>query len=360
MGTENLVEWSELSKPPDFAGQVLPSLATIARRLKQQGKTRPYKKQPEQPQVLSPTTYCHEEWEMDGRGQEQIPNVGIVSLIQINDVHSRAKLISYPCWMGQKRIERYPATQDYQLICRYAFVRWGLPDRMAVDRARVFFDSNPETPFPTEFHSWLLALGVQLTFGRPRQPRDQAITERSHQTWWAQVVEGQTFDHLEDLWGKLEVRRDFLNRDLPCATLEDQPPLVAFPEALQPRRCYRPEWEEEMLDLQRIYDYLGQHRWFRRSSKVGTVSLGGHNYSLGKEWYNLEVAVSFDPMEHTFIFQAPSKPERRLPIRWLTKASLMGELTPIACFSQFQLLLPFSQAEFRTLFLTRLFETLVT
>jgi hypothetical protein len=352
--------WVELVGHPAWRGEPLPSQASIGRWLQQTGKTRSYQKQPQLPQVLSPASACHEEWEMDARGHERIDGVGLVSLIQVNDLFSRVKLISYPCLVGQTHLERYPATQDYQLVLRRAFVEWGLPDRLAVDRAHVFLDVQGPTPFPTPLHLWLLALGVQLSFGRPNQPRDQAVTERSHQTWWAQVVLGQHFAGLDSLWQALERRRTFLNEDLPCESLGGSPPLIAFPQARQPRRRYRPEWEEDLLDLERIYHFLGQCRWFRRSSKVGTVSMGGHNYSLGKNWYNAEVEVRFDPQTHTFAFQAPPRPEKRLPIRWLSKAFLMGELTPLACWDQFQLMLPFSPEAWRTFHLTRLFETSVT
>jgi transposase len=350
--------WAELSKHPAWQGQPLPSRASIARWLKAEGYVKHYEKHGRLPQVVSPARYCHEEWEMDAKGHEPIPSLGLISLIQVNDVYSRAKLVSYPCWVGQERIERYPNTGDYQLVLRRAFVEWGLPDRLAVDRAHVFFDVNTETPFPTHFHLWMLALGVQVTFGRPAQPRDQAMTERSHQTWWWQAVQGQSFDQLEQLWQALETRRSFLNEDLPCRTLDDQAPLVAFPQARQPRRPYRPEWEENLLDLQRIYTFLGPCHWVRVSSSVGTVSLGGHNYSLGKDWYNREVNVCFDPQQHTFIFIDPSRSEKRLPIRWLSKAFLMGEFSPVACFSQLQLMLPFSLEAFRTCQLARLNETL--
>jgi hypothetical protein len=349
--------WAEGANHAAWSGEPLPSRSSIGRWLQHSGQTRPYAKQPQLPQILSPASACHEEWEMDARGHELIEGVGMVSLIQVNDLFSRAKLISYPCLVGQMRLERYPATQDYQLVLRRAFVEWGLPERLAVDRAHVFLDVQSPTPFPTPLHLWLLALGVQLTFGRPGQPRDQAVTERSHQTWWAQVVSGQHFAGLDSLWQALEQRRTFLNEQLPCASLGERPPLVACPQVHQPRRRYRPEWEEAMLDLERIYHFLGECRWFRRSSKVGTVSMGGHNYSLGKDWYNTEVEVSFNPDAHSFLFRAPPRPEKRLPIRWLSKAFLMGELTPLACFTHFQLTLPFSPEAWRTLHLTRLFET---
>ena len=350
---------AELEAHPAWKGRPLPSRASIARWLKQSGQVKPYKKQGHLPQVVSPAYACHEEWEMDARGHEHIPELGLISLIQVNDVYSRTKLISYPCWVGQERMERYPNTADYQLVLRRTFAEWGLPDRLAVDRAHVFFDDHGASPFPTRFHLWLVALGVQLTFGRPAQPRDQAITERSHQTWWAQVVQGQSFSHLSQLWQALETRRSFLNENLPCRSLGELAPLVAFPQARQPRRCYRPEWELDLLDLQRVYTYLATCHWVRISSGVGTISLGGFTYTLGKEWYHAEVRVSFDPDQHVFLLTAPPRPAKCIPMRCMSKAYLMGDFAPVACFQQLQLMLPFSVDDFRTWQLTRLNETLV-
>ncbi len=53
---------------------------------------------------------------MDARGYQRVPDVGVIALINLNDVFSRVKLLSYPCWSGQKRVSRHPTTEDYQLV----------------------------------------------------------------------------------------------------------------------------------------------------------------------------------------------------------------------------------------------------
>ncbi len=355
---------AELQRRRAFQGLRIASRPTIARWLKQEGLAQVYETHTELPHLeLSPASACHEEWEMDARGHERMAELGIISLIHVNDVFSRAKLISYPCWLGEKRLTRYPDTEDYQLVLRLAFSQWGLPDRLAVDRAHVFYDAQGKSPFPTRFHLWLLALGVEVIFGRPGQPRDQAVTERSHQTWWHQVVQGQVFTDLEQLCHRLQERRTFLNEYLPCETLGNLPPLVAHPETHIPRRPYRPEWEADQLDLSRAYAYLGQCRWFRRLSNVGTASLGGHTYSLGRQWYACDAEVTFDPQDRCFVFHAPPRQDKRMPIRWLTVQDLMGEAGTAARLPEFQLALPFSWEEWRfiqscSIKPVRLFETL--
>lgn len=150
--------------------------------------------------------------------------------------------------------------------------------------------------------------------------------------------------------------RDFLNFRLPCATLGEVPPLIAFPQALQPRRLYRPEWEADLLDLSRIYIYLSQGRWFRQASNVGTVALGGHVYGLGVAWKRQEVEITFDLADQHLVFHSDDgERTQRLPIKGITPLELMGEQGPLTHLDNFQLALPFTWDEWRVI---RICETL--
>lgn len=341
---------AELKRQTSFVTKPLPSEATITRWLKQEGFSRSYEKHQALPsRPASPAQACHEEWELDARGWEVIPEVGVISLININDVFSKVKLISYPGWLGAKRANRHLATEDYQLALRLAFSEWGLPDRLAVDHESPFYDSHNKSPFPTRFHLWLIALGIELTFGRMGQPTDQGMTERSHQTWQHQVLDGQSFPSQESLRKALQERCIFLNEHLPCRTLGNRPPLLAHPEARQPRRSYRPEWEAEQLDLAQVHAFLSQGCWYRKASNVGTLSLGGHVYILGRNWHAKEVEIVFDPADQNLVFRAPDAVVKRLPIQELSVRNLMGELGTLFALPEFQLALPFSWSDWRRL-----------
>ena len=348
---------TELAADERFTGQQLPGRSSIARFLKEQNLTRSYVRHSELPQPQAQTTSVpHEEWEIDARGHQLVPDVGVIALININDVFSRARLLSYPGWVGEKRISRHLNTEDYQLALRLAFTEWGLPDRLAVDHDSVFYDNTSPSPFPTRLHVWLLALGVCLTFGRKGRPTDQGMTERSHQIWYQQVLQGQTFPSWQALQEALCQRRTFLNEHLPCSTLGDVPPLVACPAARRPRRLYRPEWERDLLDLGNVYDYLAQGQWFRRGSKTGTVSLGSKVYCLGKQWIDQEIEITFDLQDQQLVFcTADGEHTKHFAPRGLTTADFMGELEPLVGLDAFQLMLPFSWDDLRV---TRLCETL--
>ena len=350
---------TEMKDDPQWNGQRLPSRATVGRYMREQGLTRSYQRHSQLPDVQAhKASDPHEVWEMDARGHNPVPDVGIISLINLNDRCSRVRLLSYPCQVGQERWQRHPNTKDYQRALRLAFLKWGLPLRLQTDRASVFYDNMSKSPFPTRLHLWLLALGISLSFGRPRQPKDQAITERSHRLWASQVLEGQRYDNWQALYNALDRRRDFLNCRLPCASLAGQPPLQAYPEALHSGRAYRPEWEAQILDLSRVYDYLADGHWFRLVSKDGTISLGKQVYYVGRPLARQQVEISFDPIDQHFVFHdEQGQVVVRKPIRNLTKDKLLGKLAADYDLPTFQLLLPFDRGTFEV---TRLFETMVS
>jgi len=119
---------AELKRDPACAGQDIPSISSIGRFLNKQGLTRPYEKHSDLPKPeRQPAENPHDVWEMDARGRSHVPDVGVVSLVNLNDRCSRARLLSYPVWLGNKRCERHPDTEDYQIALRLAFTDWGRP-----------------------------------------------------------------------------------------------------------------------------------------------------------------------------------------------------------------------------------------
>ena len=136
------------------------------------------------------------------------------------------------------------------------------------------FSTTPTSPFPTGLHLWLLALGVEVSFTRKRRPTDHAQVERVHQTMTLQALLGQSWSDATALWAGLDARRTMLNEHIPCRMLAGRAPLQAYPQAAHTGRFYRPEWEAELLDLNRVYRYLGTCRFFRRVAQNGSVALG--------------------------------------------------------------------------------------
>jgi hypothetical protein len=95
---------------------------------------------------------------------------------------------------------------------------------------------------------------------------------------------GQTWEDQAELWEGLDERQEVLNTQLPTQVLDGKAPLEAYPHAAHSGRPHRPEWEEELLDLERVYRYLAHGRWFRQARAAGTMQLAGYRYYLGRQW----------------------------------------------------------------------------
>jgi transposase InsO family protein len=335
-----------LKTDANFRDQPLPSRVQLARLLKQAGLTRRYQPHHDlnQPPRTSPTI-PHQEWQVDAQGIMRVEGVGKVSLITIVDVVSRLKAESYPSLETTN-----PALPDYQLTLRRAFLTYGLPETLTLDHGTVFYDNTTPSPFPTQLHLWLLALGVHVRFTRKRCPTDHAIIERTHQTMTAQALLGQAYPSHSALWAGLDERREVLNRHLPSRVLSHKSPLEAYPRAIHSGRSYRPEWEEELLSLEQVYSYLAQGRWFRGIRTNGCFDLGGYRYYLGKHLAQRSVAIRFDPDARTLICQPEGTEDTfQVPIQGITKAELMGELATLQALPIYQLALPFSLEAWRQL-----------
>jgi transposase len=335
----------------------IPAPASIGRYLKEQGLSRSYQRHSELPDTEQPISmHAHQLWTMDASGPTKVPQIGLVALINISDCVSRLRAMSYPVISGKKRITHHPDTVDYQTALRLAFMDFGMPECIQVDRATVFYDNRSKSPFPTRFHLWLIALGIALCFSRSGIPTDQAIAERSHQLWDQQCLLGQIFASWKALFQTLRERCNFINQYLPCTSLDNQPALLAFPEAVHSGRMYRPEYEHELLDIARIWQYLAKGQWFRLVSKAGTFSIGGQLYYLDNNLAGQQIELSFDPELRAFVCQNDAGDfADNIPIKGITVDDLMGDLP--ASLPEFQLHLPFDWSSFQVL---RLFETLVS
>jgi hypothetical protein len=103
-----------------------------------------------------------------------------------------------------------------------------------------------------------------------------------------------------------------------------------------------------MLDMQRVYNYLAQGRWFHRASTHGQFPLGAHRYNLGKDLGDQTVEITPDAQTHEFkCLLENGGQEIRLAAQGLTKADLTGELGPLIALPAYQLALPLSRTAWR-------------
>jgi transposase len=327
----------EIAKDVRFTGLSIPSRSRIAAYLKERQKIRKYERHQDLPEPKpQPIQRSHQEWEMDAQGVAIVVGLGKVSFINLLDVYSHVSIDSHACLNAS-----HPKSEEYQRILRRAFIRYGLPEQISLDHDSAFYDNKSASPFPSTIHLWLIALGVQVRFIHKRPPLEHSRIERHHQTIARQAIDGQTFANVEELQRNLQARMIFLNCEYPTKALGAQAPFQLFPQARHSSRIYRPEAEEQDLDLHRVYDYLKKGRWFRQTSSVGTFSLGGYLYNATKRFAGQTLEITFDATTAKLI----CLPEKGaavfyLDIQELTKSALMGNRSFLPGYSAYQLALP--------------------
>jgi transposase len=329
----------EIAKDKRFADLKIPSRARIAAYLKEQEKVRKYERHQDLPEPKTqPVQRPHQEWEMDAQGVTTVTGLGKVSFINLLDLYSHVSIDSHACPKAS-----HPKSQEYQRVLRRAFIRYGLPEQISLDHDSAFYDNKSASPFPSVIHLWLIGLGVQVRFIHKRPPLEHSQIERHHQTIAGQAFVGQTFVDVTALQCSLQARMLFLNREYPTRALNGQPPLQVFPQARHSGRIYSPSTEEQMLDMQRIYDYLQCGRWFRQVSSVGIFSLGGYGYNATTHFAEQTVEITFNGKTRQLICLPEKCPESfLLDTQGLTKSVLMGNALALPGYTAYQLALPFA------------------
>lgn len=317
----------ELELENGFQKNELPSIDAVNRYLKEQGfiKERiPSGKLPLE-KYKTRVRRAHDLWEMDAEGAVYVQGLGYVSNINVKDSKSKVHCMAFPVHVKGQMSQ--PKTDSYLWALRLAFEEWGLPKAIQVDRDSVFIDSTSKSPFPSQVYLWLLGLGVKLCFIDVPPPQKQAMVERSHQTLNRQTIKGQSYECWKKLFQFTNKRRKRLNENLPNRSLGGQAPLVAFPKAAHSGRFYSLEQEDQLFEMNRVNKLLAKCCWYRKLTKVKTISLHGQIYYLKnlKRGVQIHVQIKFCNRAKKLIFRdAKEHIVAKLPFQNLSTLDIMG------------------------------------
>jgi len=217
---------TELMEEYNYSLDQIPQIAAINRYLKEQGYVKAYQPSGEQPISKKCNKLArspHDLWEMDAKGSLKVKGIGYQVLINIKDIKSRLYCMTFPVSVANSMTQ--PSTQHYYWALRFAFLQWGLPKRIQVDKDSVFYENKSKSPFPKLFHLWLVGLGIDLCFITQPPPYKNAVVERSHQTLDRQVVKGQSYQDWKQFFLFCNKRRKILNEKLPSKSLGKKAPL---------------------------------------------------------------------------------------------------------------------------------------
>lgn len=179
---------------------------------------------------------------------------------------------------------------------RQAWVRWGYPQAMRFDNGKPWGNAGSSTP--TALALWLVGLGIQPLFGRPRQSTDNAVVERCHgvlEGW----VEPHRCAHMGDLEQRLSEYTRIQREVYPVRN--DQSRLHQFPVLECNPHAYALEQEETDWDLERVLKYVANYTFTRMVEKNGRMTLMTHEYSLGRNYRSQRITAQLDPISQQWV-----------------------------------------------------------
>jgi hypothetical protein len=206
-----------------------------------------------------------------------------------------------------------------QAMLRRTFRRWGLPDRLRVDNGHPWGSRND---LPTALGLWLIGLGVDMIWNKPRCPQMSGVVERA-QGVRRQWAEPRARDDPADLQARLDWAVSIQRERYPAVAGRSR--LAARPALATPRRVYRPEQEEAVWCLGRVDEFLARGLWRRRVGRSGQISLYARDYWVGRRGVGRDVSVRFDPRDRRWVISDHRGQElRRHAAEQLTRERVMG------------------------------------
>jgi transposase InsO family protein len=249
-------------------------------------------------------TAVHEVWQVDHQEGHRLENGEIATVCNIRDPYGAAMIASQAFSVKTDKRWRKLTWEEVRQVLRAGFAEWKtLPDSVMTDN-EMSLGGNPNDPFPSWLSLWLAGLGIKHVFIRSHSPKDQAQIERQHRT-----LDGLTFSHedrqtVEHFQKAIQRERNVYNHDFPCraSLCQQQAPLIAFPQLLQPRRPYSIDHEPVLFSMQLVYNYLASFTFERKVNSNGQATLKGIHYTVGLTYAGKSVSVSFDPHQCQWVF----------------------------------------------------------
>jgi hypothetical protein len=321
---------ARLRNRPSLRALSLPSQASIGRYLHQWPRfCRQAKQQSGRPRPQQPTA-VHQRWQIDFKLGILLQGGCYVNLHTIRDPVGEACIGAFVFPAGKVgRVPRDPQMEHARSALRACFARCQtLPDEIQSDGDKILVGNHHDS-FPSIFTLWLKGLDVEHLVTRPARPTDNAEVERCHRTGNDYAIVGQEKASVLELQQILDQAVHELGFELSSRAegCHGQPPVIAHPELLQPRRPFRPEQELALFDLKRVDTYLAGFTWQRKVGKTGQIEVGRHRYSVGRVYGRRSVLIRFDLTDRHFVFYDIDDPEMeicRRPAKELDVTDLTG------------------------------------
>jgi transposase InsO family protein len=171
-------------------------------------------------------------WQADFKGHFAMRE-GRCHPLTVLDDHSRYSIGLKAC-----SNERRETVQSHFIEL---FKEFGLPWRINFDNGSPWGSAHERNFRYTEFTSWLIRLGIRVSFSRPHHPQTNGKDERFHRTLKTELLQFHTFWNLDEAQTKFNKWREEYNLERPHEALQMKPPISrykpsnrAYPEQLPP------------------------------------------------------------------------------------------------------------------------------
>lgn len=193
-----------------------------------------------------------------------------------------------------------------------------MPARLQVDNGLPW---GSKGDLPPALSLWLVGLGIDVRWSRPRVPQDNGVVERSMRTGKAWANPGSCRDRHE-VQRRLDEMDRIQREEYPA--LAGKTRLAVWPELSHSGRAYSRKWEKGNWSLQAALDRLGCFVVQRRVSRQGRVSLYDRPYTVGVSQADQEVLVQFSPERVAWIVSDRQDREiRAIPACTLTRKNIV-------------------------------------
>jgi len=218
----------------------------------------------------------NELWQIDFKGYFPTP-AGLCHPLTMIDDHSRYNLVLVACARTN--------TQSVQPLLTETFRRYGLPVRMNADNGPPWGSPSEHEHGITQLTVWLIRLGIRVSHSAPAHPQTNGKDERFHRSLKAEVLNGRSFEDLQQVQRAFDYWRHVYNEQRPHEALDLATPIEryrpstrAFPEQL-PSIEYGPD------------DTVTEVGW------DGRVRFKGRTLKVSKALHRLPIAFRPAPRE---------------------------------------------------------------
>ena len=178
---------------------------------------------------------------------------------------------------------------EIQQIMQQVFEQWGLPQYIRVDNGKPFGD--PQRCSIPELGLWLIGLGIDVVWNRPRSPKDNATVERMQSTTSRWTETQQCYSCME-LQTKLDRAAIVQREQYQVRRLGHKSRKEVYPELWDNSRAY--SRQQAAFDINRVTVYLSQLSFVRKVNKRGVLHFYAQQVYAGRKHINKTLCLRYD------------------------------------------------------------------